>query len=242
MLRIFHKIRKALLINKALDSASPSTGKYALYAFGEIFLIVIGILIALQIDNWNTQKIEKESEKKIYQNIKRQVIDDKNELQKVIEFNTYYSTQYEIANQIISSKNRSKIDTLAYLPMTLSQYSDFHRSGNIYETLVNSGELKLLRNDEITGNLQGLEMTYSNLNKLEDIHWEIIINELSPEMKGVVNYSTLEIVKPEKLFSVELQNILIESIYLTKGKDAVYNKALNEINMIIELIEKELNK
>jgi len=181
------------------------------------------------------------TEKKIYENIKRQIIDDKHEITKVRDFNNNYSAQYERANQIVLSKERNKIDTLAYLAMTLSQYSDFHRSGNIYETLVNSGELKLLRNNEVTGSLQRLEMTYSNLNKLEDIHWEIIINELSPEMKGVVNYATLQIVIPEKLFSVELQNVLVESIYLTKGKDVVYNKALDEINTILELIDEELD-
>lgn len=241
MLRIFKNIRKKLLLDKSTGKPESRKGRYILYALGEMILIVLGILIALQINNWNTRRVEKETEKKIYENIKRQITDDKNELVKVKDFNTYYSTQYEIANRIISSKDRSKIDTLAYLTMMLSQYSDFHRSGNIYETLVNSGELKLLRNNEITGSLQRLEMTYSNINKLEDIHWEIIINELSPEMKGVVNYATLQIVKPEKLFSVELQNILFESIYLTKGKDSVYNKALNEINSIINLIDSELN-
>lgn len=242
MFKFFNKSRKAQFAENNSSNAASRVSRYLLYAIGEIILLVIGILIALQINNWNTQRVEKETEKKIYQNIKRQIVDDKNELTKVKDFNTYYSAQYEVANQILSSKNRSKIDTLAYLTMTLSQYSDFHRSGNIYETLVNSGELKLLRNNDVTSSLQRLEMTYSNLNKLEDIHWEIIINELSPEMKGVINYSTLQVVKPEKLFSVELQNIFIESIYLTKGKDSVYSKALDEIDTIIDLIDKELNE
>ena len=33
-------------------------------------------------------------------------------------------------------------------------------------------------------------MTYNNVNNLEDIHWEIIINELSPLLRGVINYNT----------------------------------------------------
>lgn len=242
MKRIFNKNRRKLLLKKKEDKSESPKGRYLLYSIGEMVLIVIGILIALQINNWNTRRVEKEMEKKIYENIKRQITDDKNELVKVKDFNTFYSGQYEIANRIISSKDRSKIDTLAYLSMTLSQYSDFHRSSNIYETLVNSGELKLLRNYEITSSLQRLEMTYRNVNKLEDIHWEIIINELSPEIKGVVNYSNLQIVKPQKLYSVELQNIVVESIYLTKGKDSVYSKALNEISFIIDLIDKELSQ
>ena len=46
MLHFFRRIRKGLI-------ASSSTRKYLLYAVGEIALVVIGILIALQINNWN---------------------------------------------------------------------------------------------------------------------------------------------------------------------------------------------
>ena len=60
------------------------------------------------------------------------------------------------------------------------------------------------------------------------------MKELSPELRGVINYSNLKVVKPEKLFSVELQNIFIESIFLTKGKATVYDSALNEIHEELE--------
>lgn len=232
MPKLFHKIRKDLIVGSRFS-------KYLLYAVGEIVLLVAGILIAVEINNWNSGKIERKNESKSYENIKRQLIDDHNELAKVKELNHYYSAQYEHANQIILSGDNSKIDTLATYSMIFSQYSDFHRSGNIYETLVNSGEIRLLKNSEIISQLQRLEMTYTNVNKLEEIHWEIIINELSPELRGVINYATLEIVKPKKLFSVEIQNFIVESIYLTKGKDAIYTKALNEIETIIQLINEE---
>lgn len=234
MLNFFRKIRQGLLSENRFS-------KYLLYAIGEIILVVLGILIALQINNWNDRRIEKEEEKKSYQNIRNQVMDDLDELSEVKDLNNNLSAQYEKANQIISTNDRNKMDSLAIIAMRLSQYSDFHRSGNIYETLVNSGELKLLKNTDITSSIQKLEMTYNHLNKLEDIHWEIIINELSPEMKGVINYSNLQVMKPEKLYSVEMQNIIIESIFLTKGKEKVYNQAMGEIEEIIGLIDGELN-
>ena len=83
-------------------------------------------------------------------------------------------------------------------------------------------------------------MTYNHLNKLEDIHWEVISNELTPEMRGVINYANRQVMKPEKLYSVEIQNIFVESIFLTKGKDVVYTQALNEIDAILGLIDNEL--
>ncbi len=46
MIKLFRKIRQNLLLKN-------KTGKYLKYAFGEIVLVVIGILIALQINNWN---------------------------------------------------------------------------------------------------------------------------------------------------------------------------------------------
>lgn len=51
MIRLFRKIRNELL-------GEDKYGTYLLYASGEILLVVIGILIALQVDNWNTNRME----------------------------------------------------------------------------------------------------------------------------------------------------------------------------------------
>ncbi|WP_424120108.1 DUF6090 family protein, partial [Robiginitalea sp.] len=53
-----------------------NTGKYFKYAIGEIILVVIGILIALQINNWNENRKAIEREHALYQNI---LIDLENE-------------------------------------------------------------------------------------------------------------------------------------------------------------------
>ena len=52
MFTLLRKIRKALI-------ESGSTRKYLVYAIGEILLVVIGILIALQINNWNQDRLDK---------------------------------------------------------------------------------------------------------------------------------------------------------------------------------------
>ncbi|MFT7329977.1 MAG: hypothetical protein ACI848_000035 [Roseivirga sp.] len=55
MIKFFRKIRQNLLVEN-------KTGKYFKYAIGEIMLVVIGILIALQINTWNLVKIEQNKE------------------------------------------------------------------------------------------------------------------------------------------------------------------------------------
>lgn len=235
MPKIFKSIRFKYIFQNKIK-------KYVFYAIGEIILVVIGILIALKINNWNTQKVKKQEEIEIYKNIKDQISQNLEEIKVVKNKNEFYGNQYEFANHLISSKNFKNADTLAIMAMNLSKYSDFNGNGNVFETLVNSGDFKLIENTEIQNKLQKLQSTYSYMNKLEDIHWEIIMKELSPELRGVINYSNLQIVKPDKLYSVELQNIFIESIFLTKGKDAVYNLALTEINNLTNLIDNELKK
>ncbi len=69
MLTFLRKIRKSLI-----DSGSAR--KYTIYAIGEIALVVIGILIALQINNWNTSRIAKKAEKSILLEIKKTLQSD----------------------------------------------------------------------------------------------------------------------------------------------------------------------
>jgi len=234
VIKFFRTMRFQLLLQQNIK-------KYLLYAIGEIVLVVIGILIALKINNWNTLKLKHQDEIETYKNIKDQIAQNLEEITSVKAINAYYSSQYERANFIINNGDQSKIDSLAVMAMILSRYSDFHGNGNIYETLVNSGDIKLLENTEIQNKLQKLQSIYSYINKLEDINWEIVIQELSPGLRGVINYSNLKVMKPEKLYSVELQNIFVENIFLTKAKEEAYDRALNEINELIVLIEQEIN-
>lgn len=211
-----------------------------LYAIGEIVLVVIGILIALQINNWNNQRILDKSELKSYRNIRQQLVEDKAELLEVKGFNNYQTKIFEYALKIIERQDFKLQDSLAPCAMTLAWFSDFHRSGNIYETLVNSGDIKLIKNDTITRNLQKLESTYIFANKLEDTHWEMINTSASKELRGVINYATRKPVKPEKLYTVEMQNQFVTGMYLMATKDTVYTKAIKEIDALISLLDNEL--
>ena len=221
--------------------------KYFLYAIIEIVLIVIGILIALQINNWNNSRLERKEELKTYEDIKQQVQNDKKQLIDMQAYNRIHMGQLTKANEIISSQRRQSVDTLAFLIMMMSQYSDFDSSGNIYENLVMSGDLKLLQNEDIPAQLKKLEYTYNLINRMEDIHWQMIINELSRAADGTMNYNSFElrkpdgILQPDKLYSPEIQNVVYEVKYLTIAKDTIYGRALREIDGLITTIDDELD-
>jgi len=79
MIKFFRKIRQKLLTENKFS-------KYLLYALGEIILVVIGILIALQINNSNNQRIEKVREIKYLTNIKIDLNKDIESLEYNIDF------------------------------------------------------------------------------------------------------------------------------------------------------------
>ena len=62
MINVFNKIRKQLLDEN-------KTGRYLKYAIGEIVLVMIGILLALQVNNWNQNRALKKEELKIMKSL-----------------------------------------------------------------------------------------------------------------------------------------------------------------------------
>ena len=60
------------------------TGKYLRYAFGEVILVVIGILIALQVNNWNEYRKEKVEEKKILLSLHNEISNNLESLQVLV--------------------------------------------------------------------------------------------------------------------------------------------------------------
>ena len=216
------------------------TGKYFKYAIGEIVLVVVGILIALSINNWNSKQIERREEITSYKNIKRQLKDDKNAISGIINYNNLYYKQYEYANQIIEQNEQSKIDTLGKIALKLYQYSDYNRSSNIYQNLINSGEIKLLKNRDIIERIQGLEEIYIYINRMEKIHWEVIMGGAHIDIQKTIKMSDRSVRKPEELFGIDFQNHFVGMMGIMREKDGIYLRAINEIEIIIELVDEEL--
>lgn len=148
--------------------------------------------------------------------------------------------QFLYANTIIETKDRNKIDTLGLIIKNLTQYSDFDRQGNIYETLVNSGEIKLLRNHEIINSIRNLEEKYMYVNRMENIHYDAMMSHVILTINPVIKFSDGSVQKPEMIYTYEFQNLVLSLIQVMTEKDKVYNEVIKEIESIKELINEEL--
>ena len=232
-MKLFKNIRRSLIDQQNFK-------KYVLYAIGEILLVMIGISLAFQLDNWNENRVKQAAEIRFYENIKEQIIDDKKLIAGQKEYNNHYLTQFKYANEIIETNDRSKLDTLGMLVRNFSKYSDFDKQGNIYETMVNSGQIKLLHNHKIVNGIRELEELYNYTNRMESIHYDAMMNHVMLAINPVINFSTGKIQKPDAVFTYEFQNIPIMLIQIMNEKNETYNKTLNEIERVTKLIDNEL--
>lgn len=147
MIKFFRKIRQNLLRNNKFS-------KYLLYAIGEIVLVVIGILIALQINNWNQQRISTEYEKKLLTELRNTITADYNLLQMAIDGNKRSSRSCEI---ILShfDKNLPYHDSLALHFENANVWWTMVIRKNAFETAKAYG-LDFIQNDSTRILLSGL--------------------------------------------------------------------------------------
>lgn len=233
-MRLFRKIRQSLLQHGNLK-------RYLVYTIGEILLIMIGVLLAFQVSKWNDKRNNDKVELIYYENIRRQLNDDMGIISRNIDYNNRYLSQFEYANEIIQIDDRSKLDTLIKISLNLFRYSDFHRASNIYETIVNSGQIKLIHNQNILEGIQRLEETYGYINKMESVHFDLIKLIVIPDIVDSIKFSPSNVENPEDLYNFKFKNRFTLLVEIMNEKNDVYERAINEISKIVELIDKELN-
>lgn len=108
MIKIFRKIRQTLL-------SEGKTGKYFKYAIGEIILVVIGIIIALQLNNWNENRKRQIELDKLLYDIELDLISNYRQANQVLSFyKKQDSISKRIANNTLTKKDYEESYTLNY--------------------------------------------------------------------------------------------------------------------------------
>lgn len=123
------------------------TGKYFKYAIGEIVLVVIGILIALSINNWNEKRKLKNEEIKILKELRSALISDKEDIISNINEHSSAAKSCSILMEYISNKLPYK-DSLSFHFANALNTTRFSHTSSPYETLKIKGP-DLIENDSL---------------------------------------------------------------------------------------------
>lgn len=143
MIKLFSNIRKKL-------AAENKVAPYLRYAIGEIVLVMIGILLALQVNNWNTKRLNKIEEISILNQLKEEYMSKMEELnQKVTIRNLMIEGSYKIIENISLENYELPIDSLnVYLGQSYLTPT-YDAPNAVTEELLNSGKLYLISNKNL---------------------------------------------------------------------------------------------
>ena len=160
MIKFFRKIRQKLLTENKFS-------KYLLYATGEIILVVIGILIALQINNWNQGRIDTQKEINHLKNIQRNLNDDLiNQISPCIERTERQIQAFELLETGLYARNEISNDSIRQLFFQMLGSWDLILNTVAFENLKSSG-LDILSNDSIK--LELLTLYGNNYQYVKDL-------------------------------------------------------------------------
>ena len=187
MLTFFRRIRQSLLSDPPERTHSVRAGnklsKYLLYAIGEIFLVMIGILLAIQVDNWNTERLNAKEEQLLLRQLRTEFIQNKNQLlTKVSKREDAANSCYailEIIDQPELEKDYERIDSL--FASILPNYTFDPINGTITQ-LIDGGKLPLISNDSLRQHLSNWSSLVVQAKEEELIYLEFNINHLRPPL------------------------------------------------------------
>ena len=251
MIKFFRKIRQNLL-------SEGKTGKYLKYAIGEIILVVIGILIALQINNWNTNQINKSESKEFNQRLFNEFVGNlglaNTKIEKIESMVKSSRGILELFNEIPADNNPRTLDSL--LAIAIEGVKVEFRTGTLNEGL-NTGKVALIESELLKSKIYGLTSNIDYVREWDKTYSNYLSNILMPflyknfnfrNMDNVFsNYSTGESKfktnhNKTLLDSEEFEN-LMDNHYFQSNSQLEFHKNLkNEIEEIKELIEMELKK
>ena len=187
MIKFFRRIRQQLLTENKFS-------KYLLYAIGEIVLVVIGILIALSINNWNQNRLDKNEEALLLGAIAKKMNHNRFQHQRGLK---KYTEVVNGARKLIKLSGKPMHDSLrSHIEQSLFDVKKRFLMGksnqtSIYDELIASGKLSLLRSKKLRQELTELKANLQLLAAYEDQQNNFVDNHLSPALNRQVDYISI---------------------------------------------------
>ena len=231
MIKFFRKIRQNWLMEN-------KTGKYFKYAIGEIILVVIGILIALQVSNWNQERKDRISERKLLDNIHRDFVHNKVDFDslKAIHYRALEGleklvTLFPLGNDSLKyaayKKYNVQIQSMTYDPYSSS-----------IESVVNSNALQLIQDENLQKYLVSWKDVFLDYKEEENNYIDYIENFFLPYYRDVFDYTLKDTaMNLATRNTIKFQNMIITRRNYLRGviKSIEDEPMENHINEIIRL-------
>lgn len=160
MIKFFRRLRQNMIKENRVS-------KYLLYAIGEIVLVVIGILIALQINNRNENKKARKQEIKYLKNLQ---IDIQTELKNNDTIIAFRDNKAKVGVEMLNFKKLETAQDIFEFEgaiQTVFWWTTFIPTNNTYKELISSGNLNFIKNDSIKNYLLELDKKYVFIDNAE---------------------------------------------------------------------------
>ncbi|MBM1104513.1 hypothetical protein JQC67_00040 [Aurantibacter crassamenti] len=257
MIKFFRSIRQQLLSENKFS-------KYLLYAIGEIILVVIGILIALSINNWNEGRKLENDRLKLMRDLKKELLINKASLDNHLLGLQINNSQLNKVINFSAGTLELPIDSLRIYSSNLIYPIDLSILNSVQEEAISAGKFEIL-SDNLKHQLSILKDYSESRVKIDEKLKESILNKDTEVINLILNLSAFPDI-PERFYvqqptsmhpdfiksDDELVSLIKSSktystifqIYYLSITDQIWIKygLLNHTNETIELIEKELNE
>ncbi|MDT0554744.1 DUF6090 family protein [Patiriisocius hiemis] len=255
MIKFFRKIRQNLLSENKFS-------KYLIYAIGEIILVVIGILIALQINNNNELNKQRAKEVQFLKNLKSDLIFEESELERYIGIRESIVSSAQIALEHFNGKPVENIQMFNYHTFNVGIWQEFQRNNNTFVELLNSGNFTIISNESIKNELLNLDLIHKQIisyrehlrNDMEHYFYDPWFRtvDLDPFAQSFVFYANNGEFDTEiRLSREEIDRLINNKVFKNGFVVSVFTnsliiddyKKMKDLNKkVVDLINKEITK
>lgn len=239
MIKFFNNIRRKQLTENRFS-------KYLLYAIGEIFLVVVGILIALQINNWNELKKEHQLETRILNEILSNMESDLENLDaKIADTERFIFHNTRVLKHLDNDLPIS--DSLRFSYSMLYGAGIFHPNTIGYDNLKSIG-IDIIRNEHLRNQISELySFKYfrfdEEIQRVVKTFQDKLVDEIYKNIKEIIPLRLAEPINIDELrHNHQFKNAVLINITVLEGVNRRYNQGIKEIELVAQSIRDELNK